>query len=100
MSAVHFITLYQEGDVELRHQRNPDCVFDFSKPKVLGKLSNQTSFAGQTKLICILLIWASFPLGELTELKPRFLYHIIETLLPSAIFHPENNPNGERLLEL
>jgi hypothetical protein len=39
-------------------------------------------------------------LGELTELKPRFLYQIIETLLPSATFHPENNPNGERLLEL
>lgn len=30
---------WQEGDVELRHQRNPDCVFDFSKPKVPGKCS-------------------------------------------------------------
>ncbi|KAG2185000.1 hypothetical protein INT43_000913 [Umbelopsis isabellina] len=72
-SKLSLLIFRREGDVELRHQRNPDCVFDFSKPQVPG---------------------------ELTELKPRFLYQIIETLLPSAIFHPENNPNGERLLEL
>ncbi|CAM0141138.1 hypothetical protein VKS41_001574 [Umbelopsis sp. WA50703] len=72
-SKLSLLIFRREGDVELRHQRNPDCVFDFSKPRVTG---------------------------ELTELKPRFMYHIIETLLPSAIFHPENNPNGERLLEL
>ncbi|GAB5590146.1 hypothetical protein Unana1_05046 [Umbelopsis nana] len=72
-SKLSLLIFRKEGDVELRHQRNPDCVFDFSKPNVPG---------------------------ELTELKPRFLYQIIETLLPSATFHPENNPNGERLLEL
>ncbi|GAB5586849.1 hypothetical protein Unana1_01749 [Umbelopsis nana] len=72
-SKLSLLIFRREGDVELRHQRNPDCVFDFSKPNVPG---------------------------ELTEMKPRFLYQIIETLLPSATFHPENNPNGERMLEL
>lgn len=28
----------QEGDIELRHQRNPDCEFDFVKPIVEGDL--------------------------------------------------------------
>ncbi|KAI9288732.1 hypothetical protein BC943DRAFT_272814, partial [Umbelopsis sp. AD052] len=72
-SKLSLLIFRREGDVELRHQRNPDCVFDFSKPRVPG---------------------------ELTELKPRFMYQIIETLLPSSMFHPENNPDGNRLLEL
>lgn len=28
------------------------------------------------------------------------MYDVIETLLPQAVYHPENNPSGARLLEL
>jgi len=62
----------KEGDVELRHQRNPDCEFDYIKPKIPG---------------------------ELTEQKPEFIYKVIETLLPQARYSPTNN-KGTRLLEL
>ena len=78
---INVITIYnilfnnayiQEGDVELRHQRNPDCEFDYIKPKIPG---------------------------ELTEQKPEFIYKVIETLLPQARYSPTNN-KGTRLLEL
>jgi hypothetical protein len=62
----------QEGDVELRHQRSPDCVFDFVKPSTTT---------------------------ELSEEKPRFMYELIETLLPQAVYS-ESNPNGDRMIEL
>jgi len=62
----------KEGDIELRHQRNPDCEFDYIKPKLPG---------------------------ELTEQKPEFIYKVIETLLPQARYSPTNN-KGTRLLEL
>jgi len=63
----------KEGDyVELRHQRNPDCEFDYIKPKIPG---------------------------ELTQQKPEFIYKVIETLLPQARYSPTNN-KGTRLLEL
>ena len=26
----------QDGEIELRHQRNPDCVYDFVKPRTPG----------------------------------------------------------------
>ncbi|KAL2915098.1 hypothetical protein HK105_205422 [Polyrhizophydium stewartii] len=63
----------KEGDAtELRHQRNADCEFDFIQPP------NR---------------------GELTEPKPQFLYEVIETLLPQAVYSAQN-PNADRLLEL
>lgn len=62
----------KEGDIELRHQRSPDCEFDFIKPKLPN---------------------------ELVEQKPEFMYKVIETLLPQARYSPTNN-KGTRLLEL
>jgi hypothetical protein len=35
----------------------------------------------------------------LTEGKPRVMYDIIETMLPQAVYN-EQNPNGDKLLEL
>ena len=62
----------QDGEIELRHQRNPDCVFDFVKPRAEG---------------------------ELTCEKPAFIYEVIETLLPQAVFS-KDNASGDGLLEL
>ena len=39
-------------------------------------------------------------LDEVTEKKPPFLYKVIETLLPNAVYHPEKNPHGDKLIEL
>lgn len=36
---------------------------------------------------------------ELSEEKPRFMYELIETLLPQAVYS-ESNPNGDRMIEL
>ena len=32
-SKLTMLVLRKDGDIELRHQRNPDCVFDFVKPR-------------------------------------------------------------------
>ncbi|CAO3624196.1 unnamed protein product [Cunninghamella echinulata] len=72
-SKLSLLIFRKEGDTELRHQRNPDCVFDYIKPPIPG---------------------------EMTEAKPAFIYNVMETLLPTAAYHPVTNPNGERLLEL
>ncbi|KAI7879474.1 hypothetical protein K492DRAFT_163792 [Lichtheimia hyalospora FSU 10163] len=72
-SKLTLLVFRKEGDVELRHQRNPDCVFDFVKPMLPG---------------------------ECTESKPSFIYHVIETMLPGANYHPETNPDGKGLLQL
>lgn len=37
---------------------------------------------------------------EVTEKKPPFMYKVIETLLPNAVYHAEKNNKGEKLLEL
>lgn len=37
---------------------------------------------------------------EVTESKPSFIYEVIETLLPTACYHPEKNPDGKGLLQL
>ncbi|KAJ1561643.1 hypothetical protein HK096_003893 [Nowakowskiella sp. JEL0078] len=62
-----------EGDIEMRHQRSPDCEFDFIKPKTKGYLSEE---------------------------KPEFIYEVIQTLLPQAGYNPEKNSVGSGLLEL
>ncbi|KAG0239212.1 hypothetical protein BGW41_007828 [Actinomortierella wolfii] len=62
----------KEGEVELRHQRSPDCIFDFMKP--------------------------TDP-DELSEEKPKFIYELIETLLPQAVYS-ESNSNGDKMIEL
>ncbi|KAI9024915.1 hypothetical protein CLU79DRAFT_88541 [Phycomyces nitens] len=72
-SKLSLLIFRKEGDIELRHQRNPDCVFDFVKPMLPD---------------------------EISENKPGFMYNVIETLLPNAVYHPEKNPRGEGLLEL
>ncbi|RKP05047.1 hypothetical protein THASP1DRAFT_20297, partial [Thamnocephalis sphaerospora] len=64
------------GEIDLRHQRNPDCVFDFIKPPRPG---------------------------DLTEEKPNFTYTMIETMLPAACYQEsdaESGTEGARLLEL
>ncbi|KAG0050861.1 hypothetical protein BGZ83_004335 [Gryganskiella cystojenkinii] len=71
-SKLSLLIFRKEGDVELRHQRSPDCVFDFIKPR------SDT---------------------ELSEEKPLFMYELIETLLPQAVYS-ESNPNGDRMIEL
>ncbi|KAI8642199.1 MT-A70-domain-containing protein [Parasitella parasitica] len=48
----------KRNKVEIRHQRNADCVFDFVRP--LG-------------------------LSQLTETKPAHVYNVIETLLPASV---------------
>lgn len=58
--------------MELRHQRSPDCVFDFTKPGNAATLSEE---------------------------KPKFMYELIETLLPQAVY-TESNPNGDKMMEL
>ncbi|OLY82820.1 Peptidyl-tRNA hydrolase 2, mitochondrial [Smittium mucronatum] len=60
------------GDIEMRHQRSPDCVFDFIKPKLQD---------------------------DDTEFKPEFVYNVIETLLPASICSAES-PIPNRLLNL
>ncbi|KAI9102543.1 hypothetical protein DFS34DRAFT_591178 [Phlyctochytrium arcticum] len=62
----------KDGDVEMRHQRSPDCEFDFLKPKLPG---------------------------QLTEEKPEFIYDVIETLLPQAVYRT-GNTEGDRMLDL
>lgn len=71
-SKLSLLIFRKDGEIELRHQRNPDCVFDFIKPRTPDML---------------------------TEAKPRVLYEIIETLLPQAVFSEQNN-KGDKLLEL
>lgn len=40
-SKLSLLIFRKEGDIELRHQRNPDCVFDFIRPKLPGnKITN------------------------------------------------------------
>ncbi|GAA5816561.1 hypothetical protein MFLAVUS_010091 [Mucor flavus] len=72
-SKLSLLIFRKEGEVELRHQRNPDCVFDFIRPKLPD---------------------------EVTEKKPPFMYSVIETLLPKANYNSETNPEGEKMLEL
>ncbi|KAK3828908.1 MAG: hypothetical protein J3Q66DRAFT_307300 [Benniella sp.] len=71
-SKLTLLIFRKEGDIDIRHQRSPDCVFDFVKP------DNP---------------------NELSEEKPMFMYELIETLLPQAVYS-ESNPNGDRMLEL
>ncbi|KAF9206159.1 hypothetical protein BGZ49_002907 [Haplosporangium sp. Z 27] len=71
-SKLSLLVFRREGDIDIRHQRSPDCVFDFIKP---------------------------VDPDELSEEKPKFLYELIETLLPQAVYS-ESNPNGDRMLEL
>ncbi|KAI8067162.1 hypothetical protein BC940DRAFT_333741 [Gongronella butleri] len=74
-SKLSLLIFRKENDntTDLRHQRNPDCLFDFVQP---------------------------LDPDEISEHKPDFIYTVIETLLPTAIYHPDENPHGERLLEL
>ncbi|KAJ3055550.1 hypothetical protein HK097_010158 [Rhizophlyctis rosea] len=71
-SKVTCLILRKEGDVELRHQRNPDCEFDFVKPIVKGQVMDE---------------------------KPSFIYDVIETLLPQAAYSKDNT-RGDGMLDL
>ncbi|KAJ2877339.1 hypothetical protein FB639_003811 [Coemansia asiatica] len=71
-SKVTLLIFRREGDLEMRHQRSPDSVFDFVKPRMPGDLNDR---------------------------KPDFAYTVIETLLPRALCTPEL-PNPDRLLQL
>lgn len=72
ISKTTLLIFRKEGDIDIRHQRSPDCVFDFARP------------------------WKE---GALTGGKPEFMYQVIETLLPQAVWSADNS-EGERLLEL
>lgn len=48
----------EQSKIEIRHQRNADCLFDFVKP---------------------------MKAGQFTEPKPAHVYHVIETLLPKSV---------------
>lgn len=80
----------KEGDIELRHQRNPDCVFDYIRPRLPGIMSKV--YKQQDTNFCTI--------DEVTEKKPPFMYGVIETLLPKANYNSETNPNGEKMIEL
>ncbi|KAJ1652249.1 hypothetical protein IWQ61_007373 [Dispira simplex] len=71
-SKLTLLIFRKEGEIDIRHQRSPDSVFDFIKPTESEAL---------------------------TERKPKFAYKVIETLLPGALPN-ETNPHPDRLLEL
>ncbi|KAJ2609961.1 hypothetical protein H4S08_003826 [Coemansia sp. RSA 1365] len=71
-SKVTLLIFRGEGNLEMRHQRSPDSVFDFTKPRLPGDLNDR---------------------------KPEFAYTVIETLLPRAICAKEE-PVPNRLLQL
>ncbi|KAJ2799635.1 hypothetical protein H4R21_003482 [Coemansia helicoidea] len=71
-SKVTLLIFRRPGDLEMRHQRSPDSVFDFIKPRVPGDLNDR---------------------------KPDFAYTVIETLLPRALCS-EDEPEPDRLLQL
>jgi hypothetical protein len=63
--------IFRIGDtIDMRHQRSPDCEFDFIKPG-----------GGEGGL----------------ETKPEFMYDVIETLLPTAGWDEENRECGGML---
>ncbi len=37
-SKLSLLIFRKEGEIELRHQRNPDCVFDYIRPTLPGKI--------------------------------------------------------------
>ncbi|KAJ2344084.1 hypothetical protein GGH91_002989 [Coemansia sp. RSA 2671] len=71
-SKVTLLIFRREGDLEMRHQRSPDSVFDFVKPRMAGDLNDR---------------------------KPDFSYTVIETLLPRALCTAEL-PDPDRLIQL
>ncbi|KAJ2784230.1 hypothetical protein GGI18_003438 [Coemansia linderi] len=71
-SKVTLLIFRREGDLEMRHQRSPDSVFDFVKPRMAGDLNDR---------------------------KPDFSYTVIETLLPRALCTTEL-PDPDRLIQL
>ncbi|KAJ2312650.1 hypothetical protein IWW54_001969, partial [Coemansia sp. RSA 2705] len=71
-SKVTLLIFRSEGSLEMRHQRSPDSVFDFIKPRMPGDLNDR---------------------------KPEFAYTVIETLLPLALC-TEELPRPDRLLQL
>ncbi|KAJ2162590.1 hypothetical protein GGF46_000593 [Coemansia sp. RSA 552] len=71
-SKVTLLIFRREGSLEMRHQRSPDSMFDFMKPRMPG---------------------------DLTDRKPEFAYTVIETLLPLALCS-EEQPKPDRLLQL
>ncbi|KAJ1857882.1 hypothetical protein GGH12_003781 [Coemansia sp. RSA 1822] len=71
-SKVTLLIFRSMGSLEMRHQRSPDSVFDFMKPRMAGDLNDR---------------------------KPEFAYTVIETLLPLALC-TEEQPVPDRLLQL
>eukprot|EP01137_Pigoraptor_chileana_P037360 Opistho-2@34328 len=68
--------------IELRHQRNPDAVFDFIKPRE-SLLDKEGLYQ--------------------PEEKPQFVYDVVETLLPDAVYKRATDTQKERpgrILEL
>ncbi|KXS19538.1 hypothetical protein M427DRAFT_52949 [Gonapodya prolifera JEL478] len=67
------LVLRKDGDLDIRHQRNPDVIVDFVKP---------------------------VEIGDTRPAKPSRIYDIVETMLPSAAFHPDTQRSANFLLEL
>lgn len=93
-SKLSLLIFRKEGEIELRHQRNPDCVFDYIRPKLPSKLLRIF-----IRAYMLNFYYVSF-LDEITESKPPFMYNVIETLLPKANYDAETNPYGAKMLEL
>ncbi|KAJ2352015.1 hypothetical protein GGF43_003866 [Coemansia sp. RSA 2618] len=71
-SKVTLLIFRSAGTLEMRHQRSPDSVFDFMKPRMPDDLNDR---------------------------KPEFAYTVIETLLPLALCK-EEQPTPDRLLQM
>ncbi|KAG9285337.1 hypothetical protein G9A89_010812 [Geosiphon pyriformis] len=90
LSLLVFRKKHQEGEIEIRHQRNADCVFDFIKPHVSGNFFSSNSENG------VSYIKFSF---KFSPSKPRVVHEVIETMLPGAAYSERNN-KADKLLEL
>lgn len=82
------------GPLELRHQRNPDVVFDYVRD-----FKGMISDIQYIYISDIDLHFSQIKRQKLgpTEVKPDFVYNTIETLLPTAQYSPSD---GFHLLEL
>lgn len=91
-SKLSLLIFRKGGDVELRHQRNADCIFEYVKEQSPGN--------DKGKIRKLFFYKSIYILDDVLESKPLFMYHVIETLLPHAVYKSEMNPDNDKLLEL
>lgn len=82
------LLIFKNADgLELRHQRNPDVVFDFVRERKTHQLD----------IMLTPCIGYQQNIGNVEE-KPEFVYHIIETLLPNSKY--DGKSGDFKLMEL